>query len=137
MADDVVVPQTSGGVGIRLCLPEYDRQGSLTYFTVELEDPSIQAKSRVYMYRGEGIVDLFVGMANDWKGWSGERTWESLEGEFTLACSSDKAGHVVIRVMLSEIHLPRLWQVKTEVRTEAGRLEGLATDVQSFFRPKS
>jgi hypothetical protein len=32
----------------------------------------------------QGLADFFAALEADWRGWSGSRRWESLEGELSI-----------------------------------------------------
>lgn len=53
------------------------------------------------------LVRFFRELADDWRGWPGERTYESLGHELRLAASHD--GHVRIAVQLRKSSLPDGW----------------------------
>lgn len=130
--DEVVVPQTTGRVGVRLHDPERDRNGVLDYFSVEVANPTIRAQTRVYAYHSEGLATLFDEMARSWRGWSGAREWESLEGELRLSCTADGKGHVDIAIRLAESLHPDRRQVQAMALVEAGQLEALAKSIRAF-----
>src|SRR5690348_15956115 len=49
-----------------------------------------------------GVATLFDELARDWRGWDGERTWASLEGEATVTAVHDGLGTVELRVRLQK-----------------------------------
>lgn len=78
-----------------------------------------------------GLVRLFRDAASDWRGWSGEKYWESLEGDFRLGLISDSLGHVRLKVMmLSDSGNPDPWRLTAELGIEAGQLESIAHDIE-------
>jgi len=103
------------------------------YFWVELQAAGLECRSRVSAYEPRDVrfSDLFRDMATAWKGWKGEQTWESLEGELSLASTMDALGHVTIRVVLAD-GLPYRWKVVAELQTESGALERLAKEAEAF-----
>jgi hypothetical protein len=70
-------------------------------------------------------------MAESWKGWQGEKVWQSLEGELRIACSVDALGHVKASVTILA-GLPRRWEVHAVLYTESGALDGLAREAEAF-----
>jgi len=52
------------------------------YFWAELSRPGLECRSRVYTYepRDCRFSAIFRQMADAWKGWNGEKSWESLDG---------------------------------------------------------
>src|SRR4051794_36749209 len=90
-------------------------------FKVRLTGQDLSALGRVYA--GDGgphPAALFARMAASWRGWPDEDTWEDSEGEMTLRCSQDRAGHVSIRVELRSGRAEGDWEVRATIRTEAG-----------------
>jgi uncharacterized protein (DUF2249 family) len=103
-------------------------------YKVKLTDQDLVAIGRVYYVHADtNPAPLFAQMAANWKGWQGAFAWESLEGELSLRCSQDRAGHVLIRVELRSGGTAGDWMVQATVMTEAGQLEALAEGVQRFF----
>ena len=74
-------------------------------------------------------------MAASWRGWQDELNWSSPEGELTLSCTQDRAGHVFIKVELRSGPIEEDWTIRATVMAEAGQLEGLARHAESFFGP--
>jgi hypothetical protein len=103
------------------------------YFLASVSATGIRAQARVGRYMAQRLDDLFAYLAANWKGWTGERTWESLEGELRLAATCDRTGHVRINIHLHD-GAPALWKVNTSVMVEAGQLERLAEEAVAFDR---
>lgn len=101
------------------------------YFSAQLIHPGLDAQARVGSYMCEGLGDFFAGMADDWKGWSGSRTWASLEGELRLSAESDRTGHVYLGAHLHD-GAPARWTVELGLIVEAGQLERLASMARAF-----
>lgn len=67
---------------------------------------------------------LFASMAESWRGWSGEKTWEDLESTVVFTARADATGHISITV---ELHGPDFdSRLRTVLRYDAGQLEGMA-----------
>src|SRR4051794_8740100 len=70
-------------------------------FKVQLTDHDLSAVGRVYAGDPDmHPAPLFARMAANWRGWPGELTWASPEGELSLRCAQDRTGHVFVRVEL-------------------------------------
>ena len=67
--------------GATLRLHAYDRD----HFIAELRGLNLVAQARVYSYMSTGLAEMFAEMAADWRGWPGEKSWSSLEGELHLS----------------------------------------------------
>ena len=103
-------------------------------FLVRLDGLDLSAIGRVYyIYNDDHPAPLFVAMAEKWRGWDGQLSWGSLEGELTLTCSQDRAGHVAIRVELRSGPMETDWSVRATVWAEAGQLEEMARKATAFF----
>jgi hypothetical protein len=67
-----------------------------------LVDEGLSASRTVYHGYASGFRDLFQyfeEMERDWRGWDGERVWESLEGDLRIEARHEH-GHVQLRVTL-------------------------------------
>jgi hypothetical protein len=133
---DFILPRRAENIGLTLCQPERGPSGELDYFTCHISGPSLDASARVYAYRCHGLVELFEGMARDWRGWTRAKEWESLEGELRLACSTDGLGHVRIIVSLRPSLYPDEWQVSGIGLVDAGQLDDLASAARRFVNGK-
>jgi hypothetical protein len=102
------------------------------YFSATLERPGLNCRVRVYAYepRGQRFSTIFREMAAvAWKGWEGEKAWESLEGEIRLSFRMDSTGHVNVRVQIRDVYH---WQIDTLLTLESGALASLAGDAEAF-----
>jgi hypothetical protein len=90
----------------------------------------LEARAGVYVPPGHGGLDgldsLFVTMADQWRGWAGERSWSSLEGELSLRCTHDGRGHVKVAVDLRPDLLGESWTARAVLVVWAGSLEWIA-----------
>jgi hypothetical protein len=104
------------------------------YFIASIEGIGPQAAVGVWDNHCELLVHLFESIARDWRGWQGERTWASIEGEFRIAVSTSSTGTVTIAVELASNERDDDWRLSIPVFAEAGQLESIARRVASFFR---
>lgn len=104
-------------------------------FLVVVASHDHSATRRVDGYTdGAGITRLFADAAKEWKGWHGEKVWESLEGELRIALRSDHLGHVVVAVRVrSDRGGLDPWQLDAEVGLDAGQLRGVARDAERMW----
>ena len=92
-----VVQMGSGGDWLRLT-----SVGPAGEVTAELRCGGLAASQRVVHPYRSGFEDLadFVGqLADDWRGWSGRRAWESIEGDLRIEARHDYR-HVQLRITL-------------------------------------
>jgi hypothetical protein len=104
-------------------------------FTVEvrLTGGNVEASESVYDHLPHRWADLFESMARDWRGWDGQRTLASLEGQLEISCGADRLGHVSVRVELSGDPLGSDWRAADTIYIEAGQLDELALQAREYF----
>ncbi len=76
------------------------------------------------------LADVLSGLANDWKGFDGERAWISSDGAFYIQCTHD--GVRAIRALVRLLHLDD-WEIELPVAIELGQLDRLEREVTRFF----
>jgi len=106
------------------------------YCQVHLTAHDHSARKRVFMYRdGADLVSLFRAAAADWRGWSGERRWKSVEGELSVSLETDGLGHITMSVSVADElgDRPDPWCLQTTLTLEAGQLARVARDAERFF----
>ncbi len=82
-------------------IPDGDQAVPPEYLLAELRSGDLRAVKRIYCGYATGFHDLatfFANLAAGWRGWDGERSWESVEGDLRLDARHD--GHVQLRVTL-------------------------------------
>jgi len=127
------------GSWLRLAEPEgiprwRRRDGRLEAFRARLELPHLNAEGLVHLADTpleNSLADFLDGLASQWRGWKGEREWQTYEGTLALSCSHDRLGHVAVSTSLSD--LSRSWLVHGSVTVDAGDLDRIARDVRSFL----
>ena len=133
--DELLIPNAAGCGGLLFSnRSPVDRTEPIDTYWVRVTGQNLDASANVY--GGDTQTHpgcLFVKMARQWSGWSGELTWGSLEGELVLRCSHDGLGHVSIQIDLQSGPMPSDWRVTATVMTEAGQLEHIARRAELFF----
>jgi Family of unknown function (DUF6228) len=76
---------------------------------------------------------FFMEMAQLWKGWPGELSWESLYGELALQATQDHSGHISLRIKMCRGHYEYDWSFVYTLAMEAGQLESIARLSALFF----
>jgi hypothetical protein len=61
------------------------RDGGENLYTAALVTQALSANVDIYHGHGDGIEQYFAEVADAWRGWQGERRWESLEGQLSVA----------------------------------------------------
>ena len=101
--------------------------------TISLPGLSASADVDAVAYDGEHTLGLlFRRLADDWRGWDGERTWSSLEGDFDLVATHDGLGHVAVQVRLRSGPYAEDWVATGTIWLDAGQLDGVARDAAAF-----
>jgi hypothetical protein len=89
----------------------------------------------VIHHYSKGFADLsnfFTELERDWRGWVGDRVFESLEHDLRLGASHD--GHVRLTVDLRQSTILDGWAVRAVLKLEAGEeLAAAASAVRSLF----
>ena len=113
--------------GARLLLRWY--QGGLI---AEFDAPDLSSATQVYVLGGCDHLDRFWrDLAENWRGWEGTRSWQSLEGDLELSATSDRLGHVALEVRLEE-GAPFPWRVHGKLSLDAGQLHRIAAAARTF-----
>jgi hypothetical protein len=100
---------------------------------VQLSGGGVEASERVWDHMPQNWSRFFQAMAESWRGWDGERVIESLEGQLRLSCTTDRLGHVAVRVHLRGDMGGSDWRAEDTVYVEAGQLEDIARRAQQYF----
>lgn len=104
------------------------------FIEVTVTGSELSAQARVAFLGGaDGLDEYWADIAENWRGWQGEKTWRSLESDLGFAAVSDRAGHVTLKVTL-EYGTPWKWQTQVLLAIEAGQLDGIAATVGAFAR---
>jgi hypothetical protein len=93
----------------------------------------------VFADLGTTLSGFVEGLAADWRGWDGVRTWRSMERELCLDARHDGLGHVSLGVTL-RASVPNwddtAWTARTVFLLEAGEeMTRLAADLAQFLQP--
>lgn len=80
-------------------------------------------------WRPQFLADFLASLDEDWRGWDGERVWESGESELKLIARHDKTNTVVIGVVLREGAPPR-WTCQADLELDPGCFRALAADAR-------
>ncbi len=106
---------------------------------VILDLVDLKARTRVYDhdYDGQqsfrGMASPQDGLASDWEGWEGIRSWTSLEGDLSLACTHDQLKMVTVVVELKDDPGFWTWRVKGGVGLRAGEPRNCGAQFRRFL----
>jgi hypothetical protein len=123
--------------GLRFDQVQRGSKGEILSVVVRLRVPGLDAGRRVWAHYAKGFSDLvafFHGLAADWRGWQGERTYESLEHDLRLTAIHD--GHVRLLVQLPETAGLDEWSATGVVQLDPGEeMTRAAEDVAALLSP--
>ena len=103
--------------------------GTIDYLTVTAELQGLHASKSVYDFDGwSGLLFFFEELALNWRGWDGDKNFDSLEGDFRLSAKHD--GHVRVTFELREFDRPTPWTATGELTLDPG--EELAAAAESL-----
>lgn len=73
-------------------------------FVVELHSDGLDAIRSVFMFSfdWDALANLFSDLADSWRGWEGEKSWESIEHDLRIAAVSDILGHCLLTFTLRD-----------------------------------
>ena len=134
--DDLMAEARIGTGRNGLTLSNVKRVGHELYsIDIQLNVPDLQVQRTVAAHPGNGfddLVDFFRSLATSWRGWSGERTYESLEGDLRLTAVHD--GHVQLTMGIRQSTELDGWEVKASIRLDPGEdLSTVVDDIETLF----
>ena len=94
-----------------------------TSFVCRLETEAGQFSVTVHEH-GSGPVPFLRDVAEQWTGWTGSKTYSSLEGQLTMSAEHDGLGTISIRVTICQPWPPE-WSARAVLEVGGG------ADVQS------
>lgn len=141
VCDDAPVDQVVvGRDGHALILRDVVRGsgGEIWSVDVEVVDAGLRAESTVTSHYAVGfddLVEFFAGMMESWRGWDGDRVYESLEHELRLV-GQHLGSRVRIGVELAQASDPDGWCVRATFTVDAGeQLSTAAHDLATLLGP--
>lgn len=132
------VAEMIGSVGVSMTFACAHRQpsGAAELLDVTIRDKDLHAQKSVYEGYSDGfelLARFFDDLAAYWRGWTGERVYESIEHDLRIVATHD--GHVRLRVRLWQSDDPDGWTLETVVVLDAGeQLSQAARDIASVVR---
>ena len=102
-------------------------------FEIQFSSMPLSAAVRAYDIRPDRWADFFVELAENWRGWSGVKDHQSIEGHLGLEATSDSSGHVRLLIRLRGVEAGSNWTAESSIGLEAGQLEDLAARARAYF----
>jgi hypothetical protein len=103
-------------------------------YKVSLRGSDYHGTACVYDVDPAHLAAFFHDLAANWRGWSGEKEWGSLDSELALTAVTDSKGHTSLLVRLRSGPYPYDWRLTSTLLIEAGQLEQIAVKMQKFVR---
>ena len=104
-------------------------------YEAKLSAHSLTARVKVYDHVPMRFHEFFVGLANSWKGWSGERHYESLEPTLKLSARHNGKGVAEVTVLLRAGASTSFdWSASQRLSIELGQLQRIAEAAGEFTK---
>ncbi|TLM86291.1 hypothetical protein FDW83_00580 [Pseudarthrobacter sp. NamE2] len=104
--------------------------------TAELKD--LTARRGMVAHYGNGFADLagfFADLAVNWRGWSGPKRYESVEGDLLLE-AAHTGSHVELAFTLQDPSLHDIWSVRGKLTLDPGEeLTDVSENLKELFAP--
>jgi hypothetical protein len=107
--------------GLRFAQLQDSADGTVRSVEVSVRTPGLAAGLQVQSHYATGFDDLvafFQELAASWRGWPGEKAYESLEHDLRLTATHD--GHVRLGVQMSRTSGPDGWSASVVLRLDPG-----------------
>lgn len=112
--------------------------GEVLSMVVAAELDGLTAGREVAAHYGNGFADLavfFANLAENWRGWSGTRAYESLENDL-LIDAVHTGSHVELSFTLHDPEVPGSWSLRVKLTLDAGEeLTRASKDLKELFAP--
>ncbi|MFB7755683.1 DUF6228 family protein [Streptomyces sp. NPDC056121] len=110
-----------------------ERDDLMLDFLVTAEGESARIEVMVRTWAGDGLDVFLAGLAEEFRGWDGTRTWRSLEDDLTLA--AEHAGsHVRLTWALHDRFPDDEWRFEATTRHAPGEdMRRLAVEMRTFL----
>ena len=117
--------------------PRFGQDGYFESYRVRLIndvlEADIEVDGRRYLNMSTGEEEFFSDLAASWRGWSGQKVFESLEHDLQMIATADRTGHVDLLVKIT-----KLWPETTasaHLALDASQsLDGIAREARKFFK---
>jgi Family of unknown function (DUF6228) len=119
--------------GLKITLSNFvgeDPSSLAESFLVTVNGYEIHATTRVSSFRSPSLAEYFQDIADNWRGWEGEKYWSTLESDLEFKATSDKLGHVRLEFSLKRPYTQFGWVLQAALELEAGQLDAIAANVR-------
>jgi hypothetical protein len=123
-------PEDNRDALVRLSASPLNADG-FGFLKVLVEAEGVRADWSALTYQGDGLDAFFHGLAADWRGWSGVRSWHAIEHGLSIEASHD-GNRVELLFILRRDHYADGWQLRMPIRVAPGEaLQDLARSTAS------
>ncbi|MEJ7704821.1 MAG: DUF6228 family protein [Geodermatophilaceae bacterium] len=129
--EEVVIGLETAGLRLTPVAPDAHRP--VEALTVTISCPGLTASHTSHEYPDfTSLARFFAELADNWRGWQGERSYESLEGDFKIRATHN--GHVLLHIDLASLSGFAEWHVQVVVQLDPGeQLSRVATEVAELL----
>lgn len=136
-ADSVTIRcQDNASVGVTFC-DRFSFDADSLHYAVELRAPGLTARvdEVVAWIWDSGLTAFLQGLATDYRGWDGERSWHTDDRDLTVSAAFRSGGYVGLTWTLRPwTWAAGGWGASVTTWLEAGeQMTSLAADVRAFF----
>ncbi|MEV8183770.1 DUF6228 family protein [Specibacter sp. NPDC078692] len=116
---------------------ERQTDGSIDSVIVTVDLKGLHATQRVLTINDfRDLVLFFNDLSTQWRGWTGSKNYESLEGDLRISARHD--GHVSLDFEISQTSVPRGWSLAGVLLLDPGEeISNVAQEIESFFSART
>jgi len=127
-----------GSEGGKLIFSPCMRDEGATYVDVTYVNGAVRGTTRMEdelcCIPGGGRPQAFFRhLADDWRGWEGERVWGDASGQCLLRATNDGLSRVTMAVELLSSQMPFDVRISGGLYIELGQLPGIANQMEELF----
>lgn len=135
MLISVEIKANNGSDRLNFSTPSFDSHHTLFSFVVTFEVAGCRGVQQIYAdtpHGGDSIDKFFSDLARDWRGWQGEKKYESLEHDLEITATCDSKGHTTLKVVIRSYS--NFWGVHGYIEIDSTQLEQIAKELKIFSR---
>lgn len=111
--------------GSLLIIQVTDRREGEIEFEVSVRTPWFSGRAPASTYVNGSPSAIFKAMALEWRGWTGEKSWQDLDQRVSFSARSDSTGHISVSIELTGQDYDS--RLRVILRFEAGQLDDMAS----------
>lgn len=123
-----------GSAHDRLAIEIAELTGEGTIFRCTLEKGTFRGTVDANTYLVGPPSALFAGIAREWRGWSGVKTWQDRDYALTLKAHCNTTGVVRLDIEMRLDQPPEVTTLASSMFLESASLDRIARDAVDLFR---